>query len=192
MGRFDDPRRSYRTIYCAADRMTALYEVLAPFRLSATFLNERAAMPPSPSWVEPLPEEETDAGRVPLSWQQRKVLAPARIQLLRGYLINLDSVPIREQIVRKYPWLFREHAVDYLDRDVIQGKSKELTRALGLLYEEGAAGVCYPSKLNGVCAALFERRARLIPSGRLERLTKPIPEFQQACHDLGLSFGPLL
>lgn len=192
-GRFDDPRRSYRTIYCAADRITALYEVLAPFRPSATFLDERAAIPPSPSWVEPLPEEETDAGRVPLSWRQRKVLAPARIQLLRGSLINLDSVPVREQIARRYPWLFREHAVDYLDRDVIEGKSKELTRAIGrLLYEEGAAGVLYPSKLNGVCAALFERRARLMPAGRPERLTKPIPEFQQACHDLGLSFDPLL
>jgi hypothetical protein len=155
-------------------------------------LDERAAIPPSPSWVEPLPEEDTDAGRVPLSWRQRKVLAPARIQLLRGSLINLDSVPVREQIARRHPWLLSKHAVDYLDRDVIQGKSKELTRALGrLLYEEGAAGVLYPSKLNGVCAALFERRARLTPAGRPERLTKVSLELQQACHDLGLSLDPL-
>jgi hypothetical protein len=119
------------------------------------------------------------------------VLAPARIQLLRGSLVNLDSVRVREQIARRYPWLLREHAVDYLDRDVIQEKSKELTRALGrVLYEEGAAGVLYPSKLNGVCAALFERRARLMPAGQPEHLTNSVPEFQQACRDLGLFFEP--
>lgn len=126
-------------------------------------------------------------------WRQRKVLAPARVQLLRGSLINLDSVPVREQIARRYPWLLREHGIDHLDRDVIQGRSKELSRALGrLLYDEGAAGVLYSSKLNGICAALFERRARLMPAGRPTRLTKPIPELQQACHDLGLSLDPLL
>jgi hypothetical protein len=154
-------------------------------------VDERAALPPSPPWVEPLPEEETDAGRVPLSWRQRKVLAPATIQLLRGSLINLDSVPVREQIVRRYPWLLREHAVDYLDRDVIQGRSKELTRALGrLLYEEGAAGVLYPSKLDGICVALFERRARLVPAGRPERLEGPNSDLEQACRHLGLSLDP--
>lgn len=190
-GRFDDPRRSYRTLYCAANRITALYEVLAPFRLSAMFLDERATIPPSPSWVEPLPEEEADAGRVPLDWRQRKVLAPARIQLLRGSLINLDSVPVRQQIARRHPWLLREHELEFLDRDIIQGRNKELTRALGrLLYEEGAAGVLYPSKLNGVCAALFERRARLMPVGRPLPLAAPIPELAQVCRHLGLSFDP--
>jgi len=187
-GRFDDPRGIYRTLYCAADRITAFYEVLAPFRPSATLLHERAALPPSPAGVAPLPEEETDAGRVPLAWRQRKVIAPARIQLLRGSLINLDSVPVREQIVRRHPWLLHGHGVEHLDRDIVEGKNKELTRALGrLLYEEGAAGVIYPSKLHGVCAALFERRARLVPAGRSERLTNPIPELLQACREIGLS-----
>jgi hypothetical protein len=119
------------------------------------------------------------------------VLSPARVQLFRGSLINLDSVPVREQIARRYPWLLQEHGAEHLDRDVIQGPNRELTQVLGkLLYGEGAAGVLYPSKLDGICAALFERRARLIHAGRREVLTDPIPEFQQACDHLHLAFDP--
>jgi hypothetical protein len=179
--RFDDPEKRVRTIYCATDRLTCFYEVLAPFRPDATALVEMSATGTTPE----------DVGCISMAWRRKHALSPARIQLFRGSLINLDSVPVREQIARRYPWLLQEHGVDHLDRDAIQGPHRELTQALGkLLYREGAAGVLYPSKLDGICAALFERRARLIPAGRRELLTESIAEFQQACDHLHLTFDP--
>lgn len=119
------------------------------------------------------------------------MLAPARLQLLQGTLVNLGSVPVREEIARRHPWLLSVHGIDHLDRDAVLGPDRGLTQALGrLLYDEGAAGVLYESKLDGLCAALFERRARLVAAGRGQRLTKPVPELLQACRDLFLSLEP--
>ena len=104
--RFDDPEKRVRTLYCATDRLTCFYEILAPFRPDATALAEMAA-------TETPPEGAGDIGHVPTAWRRKHVLSPARIQLFRGSLINLDSVPVREQIARRYPWLLQEHGVDH-------------------------------------------------------------------------------
>jgi hypothetical protein len=134
------------------------------------------------------PPEESGAGKIPLAWRERHVLSPAGIQLLRGSLVDLDDVAVREEIAHRHPELLRKHKIRFLDRDVIQGTNRRLTQALGkLLYGEGAAGLLYPSKLKGLCAVLFERRARLVPAGRGESLTSDIPEFRQACQDLRLT-----
>ena len=172
-GRFDDPQRRYRTLYCATDAITCFYEVLAPFR-------------PDPTGVE-----DADAGLVSQAWRKKHVLVPAQVRLLRGTLVDLGSVAVREQIARRYSSLLSDHGIDHLDRDAVLGPDRALTQSLGrLLYEEGAAGVLYESKLDGICAALFERRARLVATGPGQRLTKPLPELFQACRDLFLSLEP--
>lgn len=173
--RFDDPDQRVRTLYCATERLTCFYEVLAPFRPDADALAD-------------LSPAERDAGRVPLAWREKHVLCPARIQLFRGFLVDLDDVAVREEIAHRHPQLLRKQKVQFLDRDVILGTNRSLTQMLGkLLYREGAAGLLYPSKLNGRCAALFERRARLVPAGGGEPLTFDIPELRQACEDLRLT-----
>jgi hypothetical protein len=149
--------------------------VLAPFRPDADALAH-------------LSLAETGAGRVPLAWREKHVLCPARIQLFRGSLVDLDDVAVREEIARRHPEVLRKHKVQFLDRNVILGTNRKLTQALGkLLYEEGAAGLLYPSKLKGRCAVLFERRARLVQAGRGEPLASDIPELRKACEDLRLT-----
>lgn len=138
-----------------------------------------------------MPEAEARPTAVTQGWRKTRVLASARLQLLRGALVDLGSVSVREQIAHRYSSLLSKHGIDHLDRDVVLGPNRELTQALGrLLYEEGAAGLLYESKLKGTCAALFERRARLVAIGRGERLTKDLPELLQACQDLVLTLEP--
>jgi hypothetical protein len=181
--RFSDPERKFRTLYCAADRLTCFYEVLAPLRPDTKALEEMAAMSPSS-----VPEGRATV-HVPMAWRRKHVLSQARMQVLRGSLVDLDSVPVRERIVRRYPKFFADREVEHFDGNVVQSSERELTQALGrLLYEDGAAGLLYGSKLKGLCAALFERRARLVAVGRHQRLSEPIPEFQQACQHLQLTY----
>lgn len=131
------------------------------------------------------------AGHVPMAWRRKHVLSPARMQVLRGSLVNLDSVPAREQIARRHPHFLMDHEEPHLDGNVIQSRSRELTQVFArLLYQEGAAGLLYRSKLSGICAALFERRARLVAAGRRQRLSDPIPELWQACRHLQLTCEP--
>lgn len=128
---------------------------------------------------------------VTASWRRKHVLVPARIHIFRGELVDLRSVPVRERIARTYPEFLERHGLRRLDLDVIQTGRRELTQALGrLLYEQGAAGLLYPSKLDGLCAALFERRARLVAAGKPERLTRSVAELEQACRDFGLVLEP--
>jgi hypothetical protein len=184
--RFDDPEKRVRTLYCATEKLTCFYEALARFRRDTVTLAGMAAMTPAAD-----PSEPDDAGVVTRSWRENHVLSSARIQLLRGSLVDLDSVAVREEIAHRHSQFLLEYKVPFLDRDVIQGRNRELTQALGkLLYREGAAGLLYSSKLKGLCAVLFERRARLVPAGHREPLTGHIPEFLQACHDLHLSCDP--
>lgn len=126
------------------------------------------------------------------AWRKKHVLSPARIQVFRGDLVDLDSVMVREQIAHRHPGFLRDHGVGFLDRGVIQSPDRSFTQRLSRrLYEEGAAGLLFPSKLAGTCAVLFERRARLVPAGRTESLLGPIPELEQACSDLQLSVEPI-
>jgi hypothetical protein len=105
--------------------------------------------------------------------------------------MDLSSVRARERIAHRYPWLLEGYGEPFLDGHIIQGRNRDLTQALGrLLYQEGAAGLLYPSKLKGACAALFERRARLVAAGRSQRLSEAIPEFRQACQHLHLTYDP--
>jgi hypothetical protein len=54
-----------------------------------------------------------------------------------------------------------------LDLTDISSRNRALTQALArALYDDGAAGVRYPSNIEGwPCVALLEGRARLEPSG---------------------------
>src|SRR5206468_2834034 len=71
--RFDDPKREYRTLYCAETVSTCLREVLADFRPNAESITE----------FEELFGEDSSAeepfGLVPAEWQEKHVIAEAAI-----------------------------------------------------------------------------------------------------------------
>jgi hypothetical protein len=185
--RFDDPLRRYRTLYCASERLTCFYEVLADLRPDLTIKAKRAAIQLRLPFADPLAEKERAGGVVSMGWRRKHVLVSARIHTFRGELVDLRSVPVRERIAHDHPDFLERHGIRRLDLDVIQAGRRELTQPLGrYLYDQGAAGILYPSKLDGLCAALFERRAKLVAAGKPERLANPIPELEQACRDLVL------
>ncbi len=112
---------------------------------------------------------------------------PSTLQILGGRsLVDLESVPVRTEIQFRHSRHLPRRR--HLDRDAILNPSRRFTQKLGrLLYQDGFAGILYGSKLRGLCLAIFERRARLLPAGSPEPLTDSIPDLEQVCRDLGLT-----
>jgi RES domain len=178
--RFDDPRREYRTLYCADRRITCLREVLADLRPStealrdfARLFGDRRAIP---------------AGVVSAEWRRAHVLAPATIAGADGALVDLDDVAVRRKLERRHAALLAAHAMPHLDISQVRSRDRVVTQTISrALFEEGASGIRFRSNLDdGPCAALFEGRARLEPRGKPTPLTEDVEELLQVCDEYGL------
>ena len=178
--RFDDPRREYRTLYCADRRITCLREVLADLRPStealqdfARLFGDRRAIP---------------AGVVSAEWRQAHVLAPAMIAGADGALVDLDDLAVRRRLERRHAALLAAHAMPHLDISQVRSRDRVVTQTISrALFEEGAAGIRFRSNLDdGPCAALFEGRAWLEPRDKPTPLTEDVEELLQVCEEYGL------
>lgn len=129
----------------------------------------------------------SSAGKVSRKWRQSRVLTPAAFQIGRSrQLVDMEDVAVRTRISFEHPELLPRGR--FLDRDLVLSSSRKFTQRLGrVLYESGVAGLLYGSKLYGLCAALFERRARLVAAGPSEPLAGAIPDLERVCQDLGLT-----
>ncbi len=74
-GRFDDPLKEYRTLYCARHQSVALRESLQEFRHSSETLSKLKAV---------YGASGVPRAKVPADWRAAHVLAPARIRLAPG------------------------------------------------------------------------------------------------------------
>jgi RES domain len=174
--RFDDPLAEFRTLYCSPGQLTCLLEVLADFR-------------PALSEIKKFEETgEVSWNPVPLEWREKRALAPASVEVLSGKIVSLEDVGFRTKLERRLAPFLVEHGIEHLDLGVLQGANRLVTQTIArALFESGAAGVVYPSKLdNNACAALFEGRARLLASGEALPLTDPLLAFKKACKKFGL------
>jgi RES domain len=176
-GRFDDPGRTFRTLYCAEKPLTCLREKLADFRPSLKTLKEFGA-----TGLE-------SAFSLPSSWRATYALAPAAVRIHSGDLINIDDPGVRRDLETELRDLMFDLGVEHLDMGEIQGGDRRPTQAIAqTLYRWGAAGVAYRSKLdNEICLALFETRAELLPSGEIRKLIEPLPELENVCREFRLS-----
>jgi hypothetical protein len=177
-GRFDDPYRAFRTLYCAASPLTALRETLAPFRPSLKTIRELKRFRVS-DWRLP-----------PGDWRRKRALAPALLEILSGELLHIDNPGLRAEIALELDeGLLRKVRVEHLDLGEVQGSQRPLTQAIArVLYDRGAAGIIFSSRYdNQPCAALFEERARLVPAGPSLSLREDFPDFVQVCKDFHLS-----
>jgi hypothetical protein len=178
--RFDDCERIYRTVYCAQERLTCVREVLADFRPNtkalADFQNAFGSVPPY-----------LVAGEVPWGFRRKRVLAPAAIETT-GPLVDLDNVPVRQDLERRLFDLLYRHGMDHLDIGNVRSNDREVTQTISRsLYDDGAAGIRFRSRLDDrPCSVLFEGRARLVSAGEPEPLTDPIPELLQVCDEYSL------
>ncbi len=118
-------------------------------------------------------------------------MASGHVRILSGSLVDLDEVAIRRDLAIELVDLLEGLGFEHLDMGEIQGSERRLTQAVaGVLYRWGAAGVVYRSKLdNKVCAALFEGRAELLPTGEIRKLTNPLSDLKKVCREFHLDLG---
>lgn len=181
--RFDDPKREYGTLYCATERLTCLYEVLADLRPNSRMLVEWAQLYGGAGLGD-----VRLAGRITWAWRQRSTLTEALV-VPGGAFADLDDVVLRAELEVRHARLLAEHGMQHLDISQVRSKSRIVTQTISRsLYEEGYAGVRFRSNLDDAeCFALFEGRARLeATSGELEPLTRDLPELLQTASDFEL------
>ncbi|HZJ51971.1 MAG TPA: RES family NAD+ phosphorylase [Actinomycetota bacterium] len=181
--RFDDPERAYRTLYCATERLTCLYEVLADIRPNTAMLVEWAQLYGGAGLGD-----LRLAGRITWEWRRQRTLAEALV-ILDGEFADLDDVVVRAELEARHAPLLAEHGMQHLDISQVRSKSRNVTQTISRsLYEEGYAGLRFRSNLDDAeCFALFEGRARLEATGReSEPLTRDLPELLQTVSDFEL------
>lgn len=183
-GRFDDPQKEYRTLYCARHQRVALREALQQFRHSTATLSrlkslfgDRGIRPP----------------RVPDDWRSAHVLAPARIRLAPGSGLASYEDPGQLRLVEEgFAESLESHAVLSLDIPALRSKNRAVSQLLGrFFYERGHGGIVFQTGLppGGVCVALFEGRAWLEPAGSPRSLTEAFPALRTVCKELALALS---
>lgn len=174
---------AYRTLYCAEHRATCLREVFDPLYPSLKTARDMAS-----ALSCTLEEALSQAGEVTPEPIVTSALAPARIELLSGHLEDLRDVKLRRQLEKEHAELLLANGAERLDTSVTRGPVRVVTQVIGRsLYERGAAGVIYGSKIDDLpCIALFEGRSRLVPDGDEEPLAGLLDELKPIFDDLGL------
>lgn len=164
-GRFDDPTKRYRTLYCSRFQSIALRESLQHFRIGSE-TRARGAR----AFGGKVP-----AARVPDGWRAQRVLAPARVRLAAGgELARYEDPDLLRGLEEAFADFLAERGVEHLDIPALRSKDRTTSQLLGrFLYERGYAGVVFESALppGGACGALFEGRAWLEPAGVARPLT---------------------
>lgn len=178
--RFDDIEREYRTLYCAEQRITALRETLAGFRPKLRALRE---------YRELFGSNPPKAGAVTGEWLEKHVLAPAKIRLASGDLLDVDEPGLRRDFGAQHLDLLLEHGFEHLDISEVRSRERVVTQTLShWCHERGAAGISYRSNLDGTRnIALFEGRAALILDGPVEPLDRQLDELETVCREFRLT-----
>lgn len=179
--RWDDPRREYRTLYCAQRPETCLVEVLADLRPNTRMLVDLADV------MGETAELLQAAGVVEPSWRAVHALQSAR-PLLGGELADVEGLVLRRELERRHAALLAAHDMDHLNISEIRSQTRTVTQTIGRhLYEDGYAGVAFSSNLDGHrCFALFEGRAELQPDGEALAMSEDLAILRAVCSQLGL------
>jgi RES domain len=182
-GRFDDPQREFRVLYCAERRLTALYEVLAPLRPDLKALKDFKA------FVAPLPAPwPAGVAKLPMEWRLKRELCSGHL-VLKGDLTDVTEVKILMEIELEIADLCAKHGFPHLDQSALRSDVRELTQAISrTVFTRGWSGIIYRSKIDDrKCASLFEGRFRVIPYGLVQPLREDFRLLREACEDLRIS-----
>lgn len=166
--RYDDPKREYRTLYVAQERLTCFLEVFQDLRPNAEALALYSQMSDAGDGLD-----EHMAGVLTEEHLANRVLCEAEIQPESGGVLHLAQIPVRQELSRKLAVLMVRLGINHLDLGDVQGNNRELTQAISRrAFEDGYAIIHFPSKLDGVsCFVLFENRAFLELRGEPKALT---------------------
>lgn len=151
-GRYDDPDRTWRTLYLAGDAYGAWVEVLGRFRPHddlAAALEDITDEAHDPS---PIP-----AGRVPLSWLSSRRVAHASIT---GRFADVGDPDTLRWLAARLPEILARRGVRDLDLSAATGPQRELTQAIAreLHLHAETHVLAYPSRHGETirCYAAFE------------------------------------
>ena len=103
-------------------------------------------------------------------------------------LADLEDVNQRRELEKVHAKLLVRLGMAHIDLSEARSKVRPLSQAIRrTTYDDGYAGVVFRSKLDsGLCVALFEERARLLPTGDAERLTPSHPDLVAVCEEFDL------
>lgn len=169
--RFDDADRRFRSIYVAERPHTALREVLADLRPNTEAIR-RYVERFGPDAAHDIPAQPVTA-----SWRDQHLLVAVHAETT-GPVIDLCDSAVRHQVERRHAALLHEHGMRHLDLSEITSSRRAVTQTIAadLHDEEGAAGIRFPSRLDGEpCLALFEGRSKLIIADTPIGLADPAP-----------------
>lgn len=189
LGRFDDPRHQFRTLYCGDRAITCIRECLQELRPNVQALDDFANLfGSSPHAHSGL----VLAGTVEASWRQSKGLAQLDIDISQGPLADLDDVAVRERLKREMRSFLAAQGVRHLDVAVIRRndpQGRQITQAIAAhLYDHGYVGIKFGSNLdNFPCCAFFEGKVAVAPRrGRAIPMTQPHPDLVTVCGEYNL------
>jgi len=184
-GRFDDPLKEYRTLYCARHQSVALRESLQQFRHSTETLLKlksvygAAGVPPA---------------KVPDDWRAAYVLAPACIRLTSGSeLVGYEEPGLLRTLEGGFAEFLDSQNITSLDIPALRSKDRIVSQLFGrFLYSQGYAGIVFESGIppGGACVALFEGRAWLESDGPERSLDAPLPALRAVCREFELGLSP--
>lgn len=178
--RFDDPGHLYRTLYAAYEPITCLRELLEQLRPDTKALADFKSAFDNPTLLI--------AGEITWKFREEHTLAAAEITVSEGKIVDVEDITVRQRLQYRHASLLHREGMAHLDLGELRGAPRKVTQVFSRsLYEEGAAGILYRSKLdNQPCVALFEDRAFLSAAGDPEPLTKPLSDLLQVCSDYDL------
>lgn len=179
-GRYDDPQRSFRTLYLAEQRRGCFVELLAPFRpsLAALALVRRVA-----GSDEPLPSP-----KVPPDWYRKR--AVGRLRLADGQrFLDLRQLETRESLRAQLAEMAGRLGLSDFDLSGALGPWRDLTQHVARwAYEQGYGGIAYHSRLDAEldCWALFEG-TDFEKIGEPEPILASDPDLREAAGVFGLT-----
>jgi hypothetical protein len=136
-------------------------------------------------------EDPPHTGKVAWEWLERHSLAPGKIDVPAGHLVDVDDLELRGEFEREHVDLLTGHGFEHLDVSEVRSRARAVTRTLSRwCFDRGAAGILYRSNLDDLrCVALFEGRATVTRTGATERLTNRPTELVATCQDFDLTLG---
>lgn len=182
--RFDDPKKEYRTLYCAEKGITCLYEVLADMRPNTKARQEFNRFFPDQDELIPVPSIHR--------WRKEHVLAEANIVPFGRSFVHVEDLKVRHQLENELADLMERHGIDHLNISEIRSKNRHITRAISrTIFESGdSAGIEFHSNLDsGTCYALFEGRSKLHQIGKVTYLNEDVPVLVKVCKEYGIDLN---
>lgn len=188
--RFDDAYGRRRALYLATSAEGAFGETLARFRERPQAWALLAALDGEPDLGEP----EIDRGSVPPDWPHARNIAYTAVEP-GVHFVDVDASDTHLELGRECAWLLTKYGLRDIDRGVVLGPDRRITRHIASHYGERAdhdprtAGLRYESRVRGEweCWVLWPPAPLLAHTLSVLPVTWTNPDLRTAARKLRLA-----